>query len=148
MKLVESIAARVWLLLLATSPVGCEHTPWGGRERAGVSARGAALVTLNEEEFDQRVLKSRRPVVVDFFSPTCTICKGVEPVVASVADEYRGRIDVFKVDVFQQGALAERFRVELPPVFLVFQGGKVVAQLGGPISRDDLVATIEPLMKG
>lgn len=151
MKPISSLTARPLLMVPLVLALGCARASSADGDQAAASRPAKppiSLVTLNGDEFNQRVLKSAKPVVVDFFSPECMICKSVEPVLADVADEYRDQIDVFKIDIFQDDALADKYDVDLPPVFLIFRDGEIVAQLGGPISKGDLVAKLQPLLKG
>jgi thioredoxin 1 len=86
------------------------------------------IVTLTQDNFDQEVLKSTTPVLVDFWAEWCGPCKMVAPVLDEIANELAGKAKVAKLNVDDNQALAAQFRVNSIPMFLVFKGGQVVAQ--------------------
>lgn len=91
-------------------------------------AEGLALAT---SEFEEKVLQSDVPVLVDFWAEWCGPCKAIGPSVEQIAAEYSGRAKVFKVDVDAHGDLASQYGVMSIPALLVFKGGKVVDQMVG-----------------
>lgn len=86
------------------------------------------IVTLTQDNFDQEVLKSTTPVLVDFWAEWCGPCKMVAPVLDEIATELAGKAKVAKLNVDDNQALAAQFRVTSIPMFLVFKGGQIVAQ--------------------
>lgn len=86
------------------------------------------IVTLTQDNFDQEVLKSTTPVLVDFWAEWCGPCKMVAPVLEEIATELAGKAKVAKLNVDDNQALAAQFRVSSIPMFLVFKGGQIVAQ--------------------
>jgi len=86
------------------------------------------IVTLTQDNFDQEVLKSTMPVLVDFWAEWCGPCKMVAPVLEEIATELAGKAKVAKLNVDDNQALAAQFRVSSIPMFLVFKGGQIVAQ--------------------
>ena len=96
-------------------------------------------VTLNEGNFDQEVLKSDLPVMVDFWAVWCGPCKMIAPVVDELAKEYDGKLKVGKVDVDNNQQIAMQFGIRSIPTLLVFKGGKVVEQIVGAAPKKTLV---------
>jgi thioredoxin 1 len=88
------------------------------------------IVTLTKDSFENEVLKSGTPVLVDFWAEWCGPCKMIAPVLDELADEFQGKVKIGKVNV-EQGSnqeLAVNYRVSSIPLFLVFKGGEVVGQ--------------------
>jgi thioredoxin 1 len=88
------------------------------------------IVTLTKDNFENEVLKSGPPVLVDFWAEWCGPCKMIGPVLDELADEFIGKVKIGKVNV-EEGSnqeLAVTYRVSSIPLFLVFKGGEVVGQ--------------------
>ena len=85
-----------------------------------------AVITLKDSNFEQEVLASETPVLVDFWAPWCTPCRMLSPTVDTIAQEQAGRIKVGKVNIDEQPELAERFRVMSIPTLMVFKDGRLV----------------------
>ena len=79
----------------------------------------------SEEAFDQ-LIAGETPVLVDFWATWCGPCRMIAPIVEEIADEYAGKVVVAKVDVDEQGELAQRYRIMNIPPLLVFKRGEVV----------------------
>jgi thioredoxin 1 len=84
-----------------------------------------AIATV--EEFDAKVLKAPTPVFVDFFATTCPPCRELEPTIAAMEAEYRGRVAFFRVDVEKSPDLVKAWSIEGTPTVIVFRGGKEAA---------------------
>ena len=95
----------------------------------------SAEVTLSSQNFEKEVLKSPVPVLVDFWAEWCMPCKMIEPVVGELAASYAGKLKVGKVNVDDEGELAERFGILSIPTLLVFKGGEMVRQQVGAASK-------------
>jgi thioredoxin 1 len=92
---------------------------------------GLGVLELNDAEFDQEVLRSEQPVLVDFWATWCGPCKAIAPIVDSVAEAYAGKLKVVKVNVDQNGAAPSRYGIRGIPTLLFFKGGKVADQMVG-----------------
>ena len=91
----------------------------------------AGPMEFTDANFDQEVLQSDVPVLVDFWASWCAPCNMVAPIVEEIANEYDGRAKVGKVDVDANPQTAGKFGIRSIPSLLVFQGGKVVNQVVG-----------------
>ncbi len=94
-----------------------------------------AEIVLTEQNFDEEVLHSPLPVLVDFWATWCGPCRMIAPVVAEIAEEREGTLKVGKVDVDEQPGLAARFSVMSIPTLLVFQNGELVNTFVGAIPK-------------
>jgi len=102
-----------------------------------------AQLGISTQEFEEKVIKSDVPVLVDFWAEWCGPCKAIGPYIEQLADEFAGQASVYKVDVDANGELAQRFGVMSIPALLVFKGGQVVDQMVGAGPKD----TISNLIK-
>ena len=89
-----------------------------------------SVIMLTEDRFEQEVLRSEKPVLVDFYADWCGPCKMVSPVIEEIAQE-RDDIKVVKVNVDEQPSIAERFAVASIPMIVVFKGGEIVRSAVG-----------------
>ncbi len=89
------------------------------------------VVTLKDATFDQEVLKSETPVLVDFWAVWCGPCKAIAPIVDDLATRYKGKLKVGKMDVDDQQAIAQQYGIRSIPTLLVFKGGRVVDTIVG-----------------
>ena len=106
-----------------------------------MSASG--IIEVTDANFDQDVLKSEQPVMVDFWAAWCGPCKALAPVVDQVATAYQGRIKVAKMDVDRNMATPQRYNVRSIPTLLIFKGGQVREQLVGYKDRDVIEEMLE-----
>ncbi|HUP65034.1 MAG TPA: thioredoxin [Thermoanaerobaculia bacterium] len=97
---------------------------------------------IGEAEFDAAIAKG--PVLIDFSAEWCGPCKTMMPVIEKLANEYRGRLEVFTVDIDQDPALAARNGVMSVPTMIVIRDGKAVERVVGAVSERDLRSRIEP----
>ena len=93
-------------------------------------------IRLTDANFEDEVLRSDVPVLVDFWASWCPPCKMVEPVIAELAEEYAGKVKVGKLHVDQNPKTASRYRIMGVPTFMVFNSGKVVQQRVGAQSKE------------
>ncbi len=95
---------------------------------------------LTEASFDNEVLKSTLPVMVDFTAVWCGPCKMLEPVVSQLSQEWNGKVKVVKLDVDDCSNLAVQYGVMGVPTLILFVGGKPVQRVSGYQPKDRLVA--------
>ncbi|HEX3799446.1 MAG TPA: thioredoxin TrxA [Verrucomicrobiae bacterium] len=103
------------------------------------------IVTLTKDNFQEQVLKSATPVLVDFWAEWCGPCKMIAPILDELSDEYAGKITIGKVNIDDQQNLATEYGVRAIPTLLLFQNGEVAEQIVGLRSKRDLKASFDKL---
>jgi thioredoxin 1 len=103
---------------------------------------GLAVVEVNDTNFEQEVLQSDQPVLVDFWAAWCGPCKALAPIVDEVASEYSGKLKVMKMDVDRNQATPMRYGIRGIPALLLFKGGKVADQIVGYVPKDTIARSI------
>ena len=94
-------------------------------------------------EFDQQVLKSDVPVLVDFWAEWCGPCKAIGPSIEQIAQEYAGKAKVFKIDVDAESDLATKYGIMSIPALVLFKGGKEVDRMVGAAPKQQIAALID-----
>lgn len=102
-----------------------------------------STIHVTEADFDEVVLGSELPVLVDFWAPWCNPCRMLGPVIDEIADEVDGKALVCKVNIDEEQDLAQEYRVMSIPTLLFFKDGKVVNQLVGVRPKEELLDALE-----
>lgn len=93
---------------------------------------------FTDENFEEEVLKSEIPVLVDFYADWCGPCKMMGPVIEKLAEELQGKVKIGKCDTEDNMKLCQQYRITNIPAFIVFRGGKEVERFIGAMSANDL----------
>jgi thioredoxin 1 len=101
------------------------------------------VLVVTNSNFEGEVLKSDKPVMVDFWAPWCGPCKTIGPIIDEIANEYNGRAVVGKINVDDEGELARKYRVMSIPTLLFFKNGEVVERLIGARPKNDLTKILD-----
>ncbi|MEE9235465.1 MAG: thioredoxin [Candidatus Acidoferrales bacterium] len=104
---------------------------------------GNNVVTVNESNFEQEVLKSDKLVLVDFWAEWCGPCKMLSPTVEAIANDYSSKLRVAKLNVDENTSLSERYGIRGIPTLLVFKGGEVKEQIVGNYPRDHIEKVLD-----
>ena len=102
-----------------------------------------AEIKLTKQNFENEVIKSDKPVLVDFWATWCGPCRMIAPIISEIAEEANGRFKVGKVNVDEESELASMFRIMSIPALMVFKDGKPMNTVVGLRSKADLLATLK-----
>jgi thioredoxin 1 len=103
---------------------------------------GKNIREFTPENFDNEVLQSDLPVLVDFTATWCGPCKALAPIVEKIADEFEGKVKVGKLDIDASRQVAEKYKIRSVPTVMVFRGGQKTGEHIGLTTRDKLIKLI------
>ncbi|MGB9639290.1 MAG: thioredoxin [Anaerolineales bacterium] len=104
----------------------------------------AELEHVSSADFDQQVLQSTAPTLVDFTAVWCGPCKMLEPVLKQLADEWKDQVRIVKLDVDQNPDLAAAYTVLSVPTLILFQNGTALERVTGYLPKDRLIKILKP----
>jgi thioredoxin 1 len=104
-------------------------------------------ITVDDATFDQTVLQSKTPVLVDFWAPWCHPCLMIAPVLEELAGEYAGRLTIAKLDVDQNAKTAAKYAIMSIPNLIIFKNGKLVSQIVDRKSKAELKQALDAILK-
>ncbi len=98
---------------------------------------------VSDTSFDGDILKSDKPVLVDFWAPWCGPCRSVAPIVDDLATQYKDQLKVAKINVDESSQVAMKYQVTSIPTFIVFKNGQVADRVLGALPRSEFVKFID-----
>lgn len=102
-----------------------------------------SIVELSDASFDEEVIQSDVPVLVDFWAPWCGPCRAVAPIVEEISSSYEGKIKVGKVNVDENPSITMKFGIRSIPTLLVFKGGEAVEQIIGAVPKGEIEKAVD-----
>jgi thioredoxin 1 len=108
---------------------------------------GQAVSEVNDATFEQEVLRSNEPVLVDFWAAWCGPCRALAPVVDEIAGQYQGQLRVMKMDVDRNASTPARYGIRGIPALLLFKGGKVADQIVGYVPKETIEKSITKVLE-
>jgi thioredoxin 1 len=107
----------------------------------------AKAVEITDANFDEMVLKSDKPVLIDFWAVWCGPCRAVAPIIEEIADEYEGRAVVGKIDVDNNRDIATKYGIQaIPTLFLVKDGEIADKVIGNVLDKNSIRAKLDALL--
>ena len=103
------------------------------------------MIEFTDGNFDNEVINSDIPVLVDFSAVWCGPCKAIAPTVSALADDYAGRVKIGKMDIDQNPSTPVKYHVRAVPTLILFKGGKPVNQVMGAVNRrrlEDMLGSV------
>lgn len=110
-------------------------------------AQGEMVKATSDEFFARDVLKSGKPVLVDFYADWCRPCKMLSPMVESLAKKYNGKVVFYKLNVDHSPRTSELYSVQAIPALKIFRNGKVVAETLGEVPESEIDAKLAGVLK-
>lgn len=105
-----------------------------------------AVIKLTKDNFDQEVMQSGKPVLIDFYADWCGPCKMMSPVLEQLSEELEGKLKVGKIDVDEEPNLAGQYQVMSIPNFVIFKNGRAVDQIIGAVPKEQMMAKIQAVL--
>lgn len=98
---------------------------------------------ITRDNFDEKVINSNLPVLVDFYSDSCVACKKLSPVIGEIEDEYEDRINVYKINTNYESELSKEYNIMSNPTVVLFEKGQTIGRMVGAKGYDELCSWIE-----
>ncbi len=102
-----------------------------------------SIITLNDQNFEQEVLKSNDVVLIDFWATWCPPCKIIAPFVEKLAEEYESKAKICKLNVDEGRQTAMTFRIEVIPILIIFKNGEIIDKIIGAVPYEVLAQKVE-----
>ena len=126
-------------------PADMQHLgPKCGKCKTSISLAAVAVpVELDDSTFAGFIRQASKPVMVDFFSPTCGPCRMLAPVIEAMARKFYGRMIIAKLDTSRSQMAAAQYRIRSVPTLLFFKNGRLVDQVTGALPEQELIQVLE-----
>ncbi len=104
------------------------------------------IIEIEDDEFEEKVLKSDKPVMVDFWAPWCGPCKAIAPTVDALEKEYGDKMTFLKVNVDENPISPSKYGVQAIPTLIFFKNGEIADQITGMVAKEKLEETIKGVL--
>ena len=104
------------------------------------------MLEVSADTFEQEVLKSDIPVIIDLWAPWCGPCKALTPILESIAADYEGKVKVVKLNIDESPTIAAKYQVMSIPTVLFFKDGNVESQVIGLVGKDKIARKIDTML--
>jgi thioredoxin 1 len=109
---------------------------------------GNDVIDVQDREFDEKVLQSQMPVVVDFWAPWCGPCKAVGPILEKMAGSYRGKAQFVKINIDDNAETAQKYAIKSVPTIMFFKDGRMVDKLIGMVTAAKAEESLKNVLAG
>jgi thioredoxin 1 len=109
---------------------------------------GANTLTFSDSTFEQEVLQSSTPVLVDFWAEWCMPCRALGPLIDEIANEFAGKVKVGKLDTEGNQETSQKFGIQSIPTVMIFKNGEVVQRFVGMRPKKDFAAALDAAIAG
>lgn len=106
----------------------------------------AGIIELNDDNFDDEVLKAKLPVLVDFWAPWCGPCKAIGPTVEDLEKSYGDKMNFVKVNVDENPVVPSKYGIQAIPTLIVFKNGEIAEQIVGMVAKEKLEESIKKVI--
>lgn len=107
---------------------------------------GEEILILTQENFDDEITRSEIPVLVDFWAPWCGPCRMLAPILEEIAEEFKGKLKVGKVNIDENLSLSQKYSIQSIPTLILFKDGKEANRLVGAMSKEKLKSSLEEIL--
>lgn len=104
------------------------------------------IIEIDDDSFEEKVLKSKKPVMVDFWAPWCGPCKAIAPTVEALEKEHGGNMTFAKVNVDENPVSPSKYGVQAIPTLIFFKNGEIADQITGMVAKEKLEETIKGVL--
>ena len=104
------------------------------------------IIELDDDSFEDKVLKSDKPVMVDFWAPWCGPCKAISPTVDALEKEYGDKMTFVKINVDENPVSPSKYGVQAIPTLIFFKNGEIAEQITGMVAKEKLEETIKAVL--
>ncbi|KAG8079137.1 hypothetical protein GUJ93_ZPchr0007g4327 [Zizania palustris] len=133
------------------APLRCTTPSAGLRRVAAPSRRGATLLVQAKKQsfssFDELLTKSEKPLLVDFYATWCGPCQYMVPILQEVSEKLSDKIQVVKIDTEKYTRIANRYKIEALPTFIIFKNGKPCYRFEGALPANQLIQQVESALE-
>jgi thioredoxin 1 len=116
---------------------------FGSANTAPSAAGSGTIVHVTDASFEDDVVKAGRPVLLDFWAEWCGPCKMIAPMLSEIADEYKDKVTIAKLNIDENPKVPQRFNVRGIPTLILFKNGQVEGQKVGALRKSDLAAFLD-----
>jgi thioredoxin 1 len=103
---------------------------------------GDKVAQINDSDFEEKVLNSETPCLIDFWAPWCGPCKAIGPMIDELAEEFDGQITIFKMNVDDNPVTPGKHGIRAIPTLILFKNGQVLEQITGAVGKSQLTAML------